>query len=101
MQFTHVTRFCEKKVIFLGLYNGQNLENESEEDLVAYIRSTPDPDTSFVRVILLRGRMQGAVLIGDTEMEETFQNLILDGLDLTSYGEAILDPDMGIDHIFD
>ena len=41
------------------------------------------PDSTFVRVLLLRGRMQGAVLIGETELEETFENLILNQLDLT------------------
>lgn len=45
--------------------------------------------------------MIGAVLIGDTELEEAFENLILDGLDLSSYGPALLDPDMEIGHIFD
>ena len=59
------------------------------------------PYSSFVRVLLLRGKMIGAVLIGDTELEEAFENLILDSLDLSSYGPALLDPDMEIGHIFD
>lgn len=59
------------------------------------------PDSSFARVLMLRGRMIGAVLIGETEMEEAFQNLILDGLDLSSIGPSILDPELEIDHIFD
>ena len=58
-------------------------------------------NSMFVRVLLLRGRMIGAVLIGETELEETFENLILDQLDLSSYGPALLDPDVEIDHIFD
>ena len=45
--------------------------------------------------------MVGAVLIGETELEETFENLILDGLDLSRYGPALLDPDVEIDHMFD
>lgn len=45
--------------------------------------------------------MVGAVLIGETELEETFENLILDGLDLSMYGPALLDPHMELDHIFD
>ncbi len=44
--FTHVTRFCGKKVVLLGLYNGQRLEQEPEEDIVIYSRE------SQVRVIL-------------------------------------------------
>ena len=59
------------------------------------------PAGQFVRILLHRGRMVGAVLIGETELEETFENLILDGLDLSSYGPALLDPDVEIDHMFD
>ncbi len=59
------------------------------------------PEATFVRVLLLRGRMQGAVLIGETDLEETFENLILDGLDLTQFGPGLLDPDIELDHVFD
>lgn len=38
--FTHVTRFCGRKVVLLGLYNGQGLEQEAEEDMVSYSRTT-------------------------------------------------------------
>ncbi|CAD7696939.1 unnamed protein product [Ostreobium quekettii] len=99
--FTHVTRFFGKKVILLGLYNGQKLEGERKEDLIAYSRATEGDDSSFVRVVLLRGRMQGAVLIGDTGLEEAFENVILDGIDLSQFGPRILDPDIEFDHIFD
>lgn len=58
-------------------------------------------DSSFVRVLLLRGKMIGAVLIGATDLEEAFQNLILDGLDISSFGADILDPELEIDHMFD
>ena len=62
---------------------------------------TQGPPSSFVRVLLLRGRMMGALLIGETGYEETFENLILDGLDLSSYGPALLDPHVELDHMFD
>lgn len=58
-------------------------------------------EPTFVRVLLLRGKMVGAVLIGETDLEEAFENLILDGLDLSSYGPALLDPNVEIDHMFD
>ena len=38
--FTHVTRFCGMKVVLLGLYNGQGLQDEPERDLVSYSRTT-------------------------------------------------------------
>lgn len=102
-QFTHVTRFLGKKVVLLGLYNGHKLQDKDHDDVVMYSRVMDEgtPQASFVRVLLLRGRMQGAVLIGETDLEETFENLILDGLDLSQYGPALLDPDIELDHVFD
>ncbi len=38
--FTHITRFCGQKVVLLGLYNGQGLHHEPEEDMVTYSRTT-------------------------------------------------------------
>ena len=45
--------------------------------------------------------MQGAVLIGETNMEETFENLILNQMDLSVYGEDLLNPDIDIEDYFD
>ncbi|CAG9467457.1 unnamed protein product [Pedinophyceae sp. YPF-701] len=97
--FTHVTQFCGMKVVLLGLYNGQGLENEPEGDVVMYTRDDRHGEPSFVRVLLLRGRLQGAVLIGETGLEETFENLILNRLDVTQLGADILHPE--VDDVFD
>eukprot|EP00775_Hariotina_reticulata_P012612 gene12612-12742_t len=102
--FTHVTRFLGKKVVFLGLYNGQKLQQEPVQDITMYTRVLDEENpekATFVRVLLLRGRLQGAVLIGETDLEETFENLILDGLDLSTFGPELLDPDIELDHVFD
>ncbi|PRW57580.1 pyridine nucleotide-disulfide oxidoreductase domain-containing 1 [Chlorella sorokiniana] len=100
--FTHVTRFLGKKVVLLGLYNGQRLGGEAEQDVVTYSRIDEEPEgRSFVRVLLLRGRVQGAVLIGETDLDETLENLIMDQLDVGSYGPHLLDPDVELDHVFD
>ena len=45
--------------------------------------------------------MVGAVLIGETDLEETFENLILNQMDLTPYGEELLNPDIDIEDYFD
>ena len=95
--FTHVTRLLRKKVILLGKYN---LEANSNEEIVSYKRTLQvDGQLCYAKVVLQGGRVQGATLIGNTELEETMENLILDKLDVSQFGEHILDPD--IDHVFD
>ena len=34
-------------------------------------------------------------------LQETFENLILDGIDLTRFGPTLLDPEIDIDDYFD
>ena len=99
--FAHTTRFFGLKVILLGLYNGQKLEGEPESDVVMYTRSETEPEPTFVRVLLLRGRMMGAVLVGETGLEETFENLILGGVDLSRFGPELLDPEFDVADYFD
>ena len=55
----------------------------------------------YVKAILRDGRLQGAVLIGDTDLEETFENLILNQIDLSPFKEHLLDPNIDIDDFFD
>ena len=45
--------------------------------------------------------MYGAILIGETDLEETFENLILNQLDLTDLKDDLLDPGIDIDDYFD
>ena len=45
--------------------------------------------------------MMGAVLIGETDLEETFENLILNQMNLSAYGEDLLDPNIDIEDYFD
>lgn len=93
--FTHVTKFFGYKVILIGLYNGQKL-NKNYEIL---LRMTKGHE--YVKLVLEDGRMQGAVLIGDTDLEEMCENLILNQLDLSIYGEDLLNPDIDIEDYFD
>ena len=43
----------------------------------------------------------GAVLIGDTGLEETFENLILNAIDVSCIGLQLLDPEVDIEDYFD
>lgn len=93
--FTHVTKFFGYKVILLGLYNGQKLNNDYE----ILLRMTKDVE--YIKLIIKNGKLQGAVLIGDTDLEEMCENLILDQLDVSIHGEHLLDPDIDIGDYFD
>ena len=117
--FAHATSVAGLRVIFLGLYNGQGLEGEPEEDIVTFCREEQGGESEeesgggggggggdgdgglFVRVLLLRGRLAGAVLIGETGLEGVFEDLILDGLDVSFLGPRLLDPDLDLEAIFD
>ncbi|KAG6803660.1 pyridine nucleotide-disulfide oxidoreductase domain-containing protein 1 [Apis mellifera caucasica] len=93
--FTHVTKFFGYKVVLLGLYNGQKLDNNYE----VLLRTTKGEE--YIKLILKNGKMQGAVLIGDTNLEEMCENLILNQLDLSIYGEDLLNPAIDIEDYFD
>ena len=101
--FTHQTTFFGMKCVFLGCYNGQKLGAVDERDIRTYSRTGVDADgnATFARVLLAKGAMRGAVLVGDVESAETFENLILDGIDLTRFGPTLLDPEIDIDDYFD
>ena len=93
--FTHATNFFGYKVVLLGLFNGQkNIDYE------VLLRVTKGKE--YVKCVMSNdGRMQGAILIGETDLEETFENLILNQMDLSVYGADLLDPNIDIEDYFD
>ena len=93
--FAHVTKFFGYKVVLLGKYNAQGLGSNFEY----LLRMTKGKE--YIKVVMKDGRMQGAVLIGETDLEETFENLILNAMDLSIYGEDLLDPGIDIEDYFD
>ncbi|TRY58378.1 hypothetical protein DNTS_018475 [Danionella cerebrum] len=93
--FSHITKFFNYKVVLLGKYNAQGLSHDHE----LLVRCTKGQE--YVKVVLSGGRMVGTVLIGETDLEETFENLILNQMDLSPYGEALLDPNIDIEDYFD
>nr|XP_057933696.1 pyridine nucleotide-disulfide oxidoreductase domain-containing protein 1 [Doryrhamphus excisus] len=93
--FSHITNFFNYKVVLLGKFNAQGLGADHE----LLMRCTKGQE--YVKVVLRGGRMVGAVLIGETDLEETFENLILNQMDLTPYGEELLNPNIDIEDYFD
>lgn len=55
----------------------------------------------YIKAIIHEARLVGAVLIGETDLEETFENLILNKLDISHVEEHLLDPDVDIEDYFD
>uniref|UniRef100_A0A8C1U383 Pyridine nucleotide-disulfide oxidoreductase domain-containing protein 1 n=1 Tax=Cyprinus carpio TaxID=7962 RepID=A0A8C1U383_CYPCA len=82
-------------VVLLGKFNAQGLGRDHE----LLVRCTKGQE--YVKVVLTGGRMVGAVLIGETDLEETFENLILNQMDLSRYGEELLNPNIDIEDYFD
>ncbi|XP_041114279.1 pyridine nucleotide-disulfide oxidoreductase domain-containing protein 1 isoform X2 [Polyodon spathula] len=93
--FAHITKFFNHKVVLLGKYNAQGLGSDHQ----LLLRCTKGHE--YVKVVMQNGRMMGAVLIGETDLEETFENLILNQMDLSAYGEDLLNPNIDIEDYFD
>jgi pyridine nucleotide-disulfide oxidoreductase domain-containing protein 1 len=66
---------------------------------VVHVRATPGVE--FVKLVVADGRVCGAVLLGETDLEETVENLILNGTDVSMYGDALLDPNIDLEDYFD
>ena len=93
--FTHITQFFGYKVVLLGKFNAQGLGSDYE----LLVRCAKGNE--YLKVVLHKGRMCGAVLIGETDLEETFENLILNQMDLTPVKDLLLNPDIDIEDYFD
>ena len=92
--FTHVTHFCGFKVVLLGLFNGQRL---SHYDVLLRIKE----GSEYIKAVVANGRLMGVLLIGDTDLEETFENLLLNDIDVSLYGDSLLDPNIDLADYFD
>jgi hypothetical protein len=125
--FAHSTTFFGLKVILLGSFNLQKFPNVEEKDVQILSRKsvlTDDDDdddvvsvdddededdedfllaqkSTFIRCVTYKGKVVGACLIGETNLEETFENLIQDKIDVSHLGAELLDPDIDIEDFFD
>ena len=113
-------------MVLLGNFNGQNLSESLSANIkqIAYnknpsspideekIRNQADktdveiwlrivPDVEYIKLVVFHGNIVGAMLVGDTNLEETFENLILNKVDVGSIGIQLLDPDIDIEDYFD
>ena len=112
--FAHATRFFGHKVVLLGRFNGQGLGEEVAEvmrrlevqadggvapytgvrgeegiaegagEVEVWKRVTAGVE--YVKAVVRNGVLVGALLIGETDLEDCMENLILDGLPVDMKG---------------
>lgn len=108
--------------MLLGLYNAQGIQyhdaelqkkiktivvNEAQltsdtnerEELEVWIRCTPRSE--YIKFVVCRGKLVGALMIGDSELEEVAENLILNELDIQAMNISLLNPDLDLADYFD
>lgn len=68
-------------------------------DLMMHFRLCPGHQ--YIKVLVQQGRVIGAILLGDTDLEEVFENLILNGTDVGRYGADLLSPAVDLEDFFD
>ncbi len=68
-------------------------------DVEVWLRVTRNVE--YIKVVVERGKVIGALLVGDTDLEEVFENLIMNELDVSSYGIELLNPDIDLEGYFD
>lgn len=69
----------------------------SSTDFEIIVRVTPEQE--YIKVVLYRSCVVGAMIVGDTELAETFENLILNKLPVGHLD--LLSPDIDLDDYFD
>ena len=78
---------------------GSNIDGTSSSAVEIWVRVTPGRE--YVKLTVWRGKLVGALLVGNTELEEVCENLILSALDISEVGVGLLDPDIDIADYFD
>ena len=78
--------------------DANNYINKNEE-IEIWTRITPSVD--YVKLVIFRGKVVGALLVGDTGLEEVFENLILNQMDVSHVGIDLLDPSLDLEDYFD
>lgn len=120
--FAHNTQFFGYQVTLLGKFRLEEFDKKFYDTKtfqygnITVILYSPKPGRSenfviirersmeqFIRVILdsSTGKMIGAILIGEVDLQETFENLILNGIDLRPFAFDILNPNFDVEDFFD
>ena len=52
-------------------------------------------------MVIQHGKVKGAICIGETDLSEVLENLIMDGLDVSAFGPEIVSGSVDLDDVFD
>ena len=55
----------------------------------------------YAKVILMDGRVVGALIIGDIDLEEVLESLLISNIDLSFLSTRVLDPEIDLEDYFD
>lgn len=94
--FAHTTVLFEKRVVLLGRFDGEGVGDGFQE----YER-VEEGGGEYVRVIVQNGRVRGAVLVGDVEYAEVYENLMMTQLDVGWLGADLVTKESGLEEYFD
>jgi hypothetical protein len=99
--FCHVTEFCGVKVVLLGLYRVHKLENVHVLESLRPADEEHPTGWQYIRAILYENRLVGAVLLGETGLEGVYEHLMLNRMDVSFLGAALVDGSLELDDYFD
>jgi NAD(P)H-nitrite reductase large subunit len=78
---------------------GDFTASKIEKPFQVFMRITEREE--YIKVITKNGRVHGAVLIGETDLEETLENLILNQTDISQIEDDFLNPQVDLEDYFD
>ena len=118
--FLHELRLLGERVLLMGLFNEERWREKQRErrertdvddggrggrgELKVLMRVRPHGDGvagAYVKVLMQGGAVQGCTLIGDTDLEELMENLIVNQLHIDHLGDAWLHADVDLQDFFD
>ena len=60
-----------------------------------------EENKKYMKAIIKDGKLVGSILIGETDLEETFENLITNQLDISNIKDNLLDNTVDLEDYFD
>ena len=78
----------------------KNDNNANDEDIKVLIRVSRE-NNEYIKVIILNSRVVGCLLVGESDLEETFENLILSKIDVETLPFNLLDANVDLEDYFD